>query len=101
MSAQHQDIHTLHITSNDFYAGYQRASLDYELTYKPRVTTCDDIQITSIFTHVAYGTHSDLWKAGYHAGFFAALSGIPCIWTFGPVTNDVQYGITSIRGMAA
>ena len=88
---------TLHVISHDFYAGYQQASLDFELKYKPKVTTFDDIQITTIFTQVAYGTRSDLWKAGYQAGFFAALSGIPCCWMDSEAIRVLHYGLTGIR----
>ena len=96
MSSEH-DPKTLHIYSSDFYAGFKQASLDFELKYKPKVTTFDDIQITTIFTQVAYGTRSDLWKAGYQAGFFAALSGIPCCWMDGGPISVLHYGLTGIR----
>jgi hypothetical protein len=88
---------TLHVISHDFYVGYQQASLDFELKYKPHVGTFDDIQITTIFTQVAYGTGSDLWKAGYHAGLFAALYGIPCVWMHATDASDLHYGINGIR----
>jgi hypothetical protein len=96
MSSEH-DPKTLHTRSHDFYAGYQQASLDYELEYKRKRTTFDDIQITTIFINVAYGNRTDLWKAGYHAGLFAALYGVPCTWIRGTDASDLHYGIKSRR----
>ncbi len=96
MSSEH-DPKALHVISHDFYAGYQQATLDYELEYKPQITTFDDIQITTIFINVSYGNQTDLWKAGYHAGFFAALYGIPCTWRATTVGNDLHYGINGVR----
>jgi hypothetical protein len=96
MPSEH-DPKTLHVISHDFYAGYQQASLDFELKYKPQITIFDDIQITSIFIHMAYGNKTDLWKAGYCAGFFAALYGIPCTWIRGTDANELHYGINGIR----
>src|SRR5947199_3576589 len=46
-------------------------------------TTLFRSQMTTIFTQVASGTRGDFWKAGYHAGLFAALYGIPCCWMHG------------------
>jgi len=96
MSSEH-DPKTLHVKSSDFYAGYQQATLDYEQEYKPKGTPFDDIQITTIFTQIAYGTPSDLWKAGYFAGLFATLYGVPYTWTFGPEINVLQILIPGIR----
>ena len=96
MPSEH-DPKTLHVISHDFYAGYQQASLDFELKYKPQVATFDDIEITTIFTQVAYGTGSDLWKAGYHAGLFAALYGIPCSWLSKTDVTELHYGIGGRR----
>ena len=96
MSVEH-DPKTLHVTSRDFFIGFHQGTLDYELKYKPKATVLNDIEITTFFVQIATGTRSDLWKAGYQAGLFAAIYGIPYIWMIGPVEHDLHYGLYGRR----
>ena len=96
MSQPHPQI--ILVMSSDFYAGFQQASLDFELEYKPRVVTFDDTHLASIFARIAScNKRSDLWKAGYQAGLFAALYGIAYRWTQETDTYDLHYGVSGTR----
>ena len=76
MPQPHQQI--LLVMSSDFYAGFHQASLDFELLYKPCVTTFDDTHLASIFARSAMSNkRSDLWKAGYQAGFLPPSMALP------------------------
>jgi len=88
----------LQVMSEDFYAGFQAASLDYETKYQPRVTNFTDTGLTMIFIRIATESHrSDLWKAGYQAGLFAALYGIPYRWVMGEIESTLQYRLNHVE----
>jgi hypothetical protein len=87
----------------DFYRGFRQATLDFARKYERQTVPIDETQITMMVIRVSADTdHSDLWKAGYHAGFFASLYGVlyrwtvSSDWTLGEIAH-VQYHIDCIR----
>lgn len=82
--------------TRDFYSGFQQATLDYARKYERQTVPIDETQITMLFIRVsAESDQSDLWKAGYQAGFFASLYGVLYRWT---VTSDWTLGeMTRVR----
>jgi hypothetical protein len=73
--------HNHYAVNSDFYAGFRQATIDFELKYRRQSVPVDDTQLAMIFVQLAADNKSDLWKAGYQAGFFAAFYGVLHRWT--------------------
>lgn len=102
-SLSQDDPHALHAGNSDFYSGFRQATIDFERKYQRQTVPIDETQITLLFLRVSAETdRSDLWKAGYLAGFFASLYGvlyrwtISSDWTLGEMAS-VRYQIDCIR----
>ncbi len=92
----HPQVQVIHVTDPAFPAGFQKAILDFELKYKQQAN--DDTGIAMINIMAGEGCdHSDMWKAGYQAGFFAALYGTPYSWRIHPTQALLRYRINSRR----
>ena len=96
---------TLCIVDRDFYAGFREATIDFELKYRRQAIPIEDMQLAMIFIRITAEDRSDLWKAGYQAGFFAAFYGvlyrlsISSSWTLGEMAR-VQYRLDCVRSGA-
>jgi len=66
----------LSVSSNDFFEGYQQASLDFERKYQRKCVPIDENLLGMIFVRVDTSNQSDLWKIGYLAGLFASVYGV-------------------------
>lgn len=92
----HPQVQVIHVTDPAFPAGFQKAILDFELKYKQQAN--DDTGIAMMFLMAGEGCdHSDMWKAGYQAGFFAALYGTPYSWRIHPTQALLRYRIVNRR----
>ncbi len=85
-------VQMIHVSDPAFLAGFQKAILDFELKYKHTQIVSDDRGITMSFIMATFDTdHSDVWKAGYQAGFFAALYNIVYSWRIHPTKAILRY----------
>jgi hypothetical protein len=95
MSSENNDSPTLLILSNDFFAGYQKATRDFDsLQSRRKGATFDDVSVSKILIEMAsYCDKTNFWKAGYCAGFFASIYRIPYTWVFWEEFSSLYCGI--------